>query len=84
LPIVDAQEGNLAEFGLGIDIMTPLDAERCRRPGAAFFQIAAAGKRMSTTPYLMTVACWRAERAAGAWHRFRRVVDVVGENRPRV
>jgi hypothetical protein len=41
--------------------MMPLDAERRRLPGAAFFQIAAAGKRMSTTPYVMTVACSRAE-----------------------
>jgi hypothetical protein len=83
LPIVDAQEGDLAEFGFGIDITTPLDAERHRLPGAAFFQITAAGKRLSTTPYVMAVACWRAERAAGAWHQFRSVVDVVGENWPR-
>jgi hypothetical protein len=63
--------------------MMPLDAERRRLPGAAFFQFAAAGKRLSTTPYVMAVACWRAERAADAWHHFRRVVDVVGENWPR-
>jgi hypothetical protein len=43
LPIVDAQGGDLSEFGLGIDIMTPLAEQRQRVPGAAFFQIGPAG-----------------------------------------
>ena len=34
LPIVDAQEGDLPEVGLAVDIMTPLDDQRRRLPGA--------------------------------------------------
>jgi hypothetical protein len=47
LPIVDAQEGDLPSLGLGIDIMAPIDEQRHRVPGAAFFQIEPAGERMS-------------------------------------
>jgi hypothetical protein len=32
LPIVDAQEGDLPEIGVGIDIMTPLNDQRRRLP----------------------------------------------------
>jgi hypothetical protein len=35
LPIVDAQEGDLPEVGLAVDIMTPLDDQRRRLRGAA-------------------------------------------------
>jgi hypothetical protein len=76
LPVVDAQEGDLPEVGLAVDIMTPLDERRRRLPGAAFFQIEAPGARMSQTPYVMAVACWRADREADAWQQFR---DLVAE-----
>lgn len=62
LPIVDAQEGDFPELGIGIDIMTPIDEQRQRLPGAAFFQIGPAGDRMSKTPYVMAVCYWRADR----------------------
>jgi hypothetical protein len=62
LPIVDAQEGDFPELGIGIDIMTPIDEQRQRLPGAAFFQIGPAGDRMSKTPYVIAVCCWRADR----------------------
>jgi hypothetical protein len=76
MPIVDAQEGDLPELGLGIDIMTPRDAQRPRLPGAAFFQIGPAGERMSKSPYVMGVACWRAHREADAWAKFREIAKI--------
>jgi hypothetical protein len=85
LPIVDAQGGDLSEFGLGIDIMTPLAEQRQRVPGAAFFQIGPAGERMSKAPYVMAVCCWRADREADAWSQFRQIAKIAAvalPNRP--
>jgi len=79
LPIVDAQEGDLPDLGIGIDIMTPIDAEHRRVPGAAFFQIEPAGERMSKTPYVMAVCCWRANREADAWAQFRQLAGIGAE-----
>ena len=76
LPIVDAQEGDLLELNLGIDIMCPLDEQRRRLPGAAYFQIGPAGERMTPTPYVMAVACWRSEREADAWAQFYQVARI--------
>jgi hypothetical protein len=87
LPIVDAQEGDLSEFGLGIDIMTPLAEQRQRVAGAAFFQIGPAGERMSKAPYAMAVCCWRADREADAWAQFRQIAEIgaaVWPDRPEV
>jgi hypothetical protein len=76
LPIVDAQEGDLPEIGVGIDIMTPLNDQRRRLPGATYFQIGPAGERMSPAPYVMAVACWRINREADAWAQFCRVATI--------
>jgi hypothetical protein len=76
MPIVDAQEGDLPSLGLGIDIMTPIDEHRHRVPGAAFFQIQPASERMSKSPYVMAVCCWRADRAADAWAQFCEIAEI--------
>jgi hypothetical protein len=87
LPIVDAQEGDLPSLGLGLDIMTPIDEQQHRVPGAAFFQIEPAGERMSKAPYAMAVCCWRADREADAWAQFRQIAEIgaaVWPDRPEV
>lgn len=79
LPIVDAQQGDLPDLGIGIDITTLVDTDHRRLPGAAFFQIEPTGERMSKAPYVMCVACWRADREADAWAQFRQLVDIGAE-----
>jgi hypothetical protein len=83
LPIVDMQQGDLPELGLGIDVMSPLDPQWRRLPGAAFFQIAPVGERMSKAPYVMAVACWRADREADAWAQFLGIAGICAEFWPR-
>jgi hypothetical protein len=79
LPVVDAQRGDMVRSGFGIDIMRPRDRRGHRLPGAAYFQVGPAGERMTAAPYLMAVACWRADREASAWRQFKQVVKVGSE-----
>jgi hypothetical protein len=85
LPIVLALEGDL--LGLGIDILLPTGEHPGAGflPGTAFFQIGPAGERMSRHPYVMAIACWRADREARAWAQFREIAEIGAEawpNRP--
>jgi hypothetical protein len=66
LSMVDADEGTFPELGLAFDVMRPLDAQGRPRPGAAFFQVAAA-TGMSREPYVLCVACWRPDLSSEAW-----------------